>query len=455
MATTLTFTAHNATEMNASLFWCDDKGNETWYAMLPPGSSKAQETFGGHKWVLRVQNEGLAVELVAAAGPPQRMVLTGPDGAHENLHPESSFYEQSLSIGAAGMVAKASAEVSAGAVVAAADIAREMLAHCPSSVTDRLAAQKCAIAIIGKAQVTSDIPEHRAWALRAVRPSEAGVEAVIQAAPAEPDVSVAQRVAMAQALRPRLESLDKLSLVHLVCGLVEQGSCSDVAVIHGLVASAANGPDTELSSKADPDAAFMDHEPSSAEAVVASDPMSSPAPPPPPPPPPVAQATETPKSIDETTRGVGGGPVCSVGEENLLDVEADPRFREESVLVHEFGHTVMNLGVSEEARGLIRRAYEHAAARGLYPPAPGTSGPCYMASNADEYWAEGTQAWFDATIRRDVNSGVNNRTRLQAHDPALALLLSSTYGDGPWRFTDTVRTDTRERWLHRQIGDAC
>ena len=66
MATTLTFTAHNATEMNASLFWCDDKGNETWYAMLPPGSSKAQETFGGHKWVLRVQNEGLAVALVAA-----------------------------------------------------------------------------------------------------------------------------------------------------------------------------------------------------------------------------------------------------------------------------------------------------------------------------------------------------------------------------------------------------
>jgi len=24
---------------------------------------------------------------------------------------------------------------------------------------------------------------------------------------------------------------------------------------------------------------------------------------------------------------------------------------------------------------------------------------CYAISNADEYWAEGTQAWFEATIR--------------------------------------------------------
>jgi hypothetical protein len=25
--------------------------------------------------------------------------------------------------------------------------------------------------------------------------------------------------------------------------------------------------------------------------------------------------------------------------------------------------------------------------------------------NEEEYWAEGTQAWFEATIRRDVTSG--------------------------------------------------
>ena len=47
------------------------------------------------------------------------------------------------------------------------------------------------------------------------------------------------------------------------------------------------------------------------------------------------------------TRGLGGGRVVSCGEENLLDIAADPWFRDESVLCHELGHTVMNLGLSE------------------------------------------------------------------------------------------------------------
>ena len=51
--------------------------------------------------------------------------------------------------------------------------------------------------------------------------------------------------------------------------------------------------------------------------------------------------------IDATTRGLGGGRVVSCGEENLLDIAADPWFRDESVLCHELGHTVMNLGLSE------------------------------------------------------------------------------------------------------------
>ena len=55
---------------------------------------------------------------------------------------------------------------------------------------------------------------------------------------------------------------------------------------------------------------------------------------------------EAKATYDETTRGCGGGRVCSVGEENLMDIDSDPKFREESILVHEFGHTVLNLGMS-------------------------------------------------------------------------------------------------------------
>lgn len=48
---------------------------------------------------------------------------------------------------------------------------------------------------------------------------------------------------------------------------------------------------------------------------------------------------------------------------------------------------------------------------------------CYMLQDADEYWAEATQSWFDATTRRDVNSGINTREALQQHNPGVAALL--------------------------------
>lgn len=49
---------------------------------------------------------------------------------------------------------------------------------------------------------------------------------------------------------------------------------------------------------------------------------------------------------------------------------------------------------------------------------------CYMMSNAEEYWAEGCQSWFDATVRADVNSDIITREKLKAHDPDFAALLT-------------------------------
>lgn len=51
-----------------------------------------------------------------------------------------------------------------------------------------------------------------------------------------------------------------------------------------------------------------------------------------------------------------------------------------------------------------------------------------MMENADEYWAEGVQTWFDATVRTDVNSGINTRDKLKAHDPGFAALLAEVGG---------------------------
>lgn len=41
----------------------------------------------------------------------------------------------------------------------------------------------------------------------------------------------------------------------------------------------------------------------------------------------------------------------------------------------------------------IAAAYQAAKAGGGYDPG------CYMMANSSEYWAEGSQAWFEATVR--------------------------------------------------------
>lgn len=60
-----------------------------------------------------------------------------------------------------------------------------------------------------------------------------------------------------------------------------------------------------------------------------------------------------------------------------------------------------------------------------------------MMSNAEEYWAEGVQAWFDASVREDVNCGLNTRCKLREADPQLADLMLEVFGENDWRYTDT------------------
>ncbi|PNW85651.1 hypothetical protein CHLRE_03g196500v5 [Chlamydomonas reinhardtii] len=136
------------------------------------------------------------------------------------------------------------------------------------------------------------------------------------------------------------------------------------------------------------------------------------------------------RDTDTTTRGLGGteeSPTTSCGEENLL-MEDDKFYPSENILVHEFGHTVMNIGLTSEDRGKIKKLYDAAYAAGVYDKS------AYIMENEDEYWAEGTQAWFNATIRTDVTAGVNTREKLRARDPGLATMMVRAYGDGTWRY---------------------
>jgi len=139
------------------------------------------------------------------------------------------------------------------------------------------------------------------------------------------------------------------------------------------------------------------------------------------------------RCFDQACRGLGGSvsiPTTTCGEENCT-MRGDARYASENVLVHEFGHAVMNIGMSNEQHQEVHRAYEQARAKGVY------SLECYMMANADEYWAEGVQAWFHATAREDVNSGIKDRELLRLHDAPLAAILEQTFGaSNKWRYTD-------------------
>lgn len=132
---------------------------------------------------------------------------------------------------------------------------------------------------------------------------------------------------------------------------------------------------------------------------------------------------------DRRARGLGGALV-SCGEENLLDYPGDVYYME-SILIHEFAHAVYEQGMrildpTFDIR--LKAAYESAMKKGLWK---GT----YSATNPTEYWAAGTQNWFDRDRQNDALSNhVNTREEMKEYDPELSKLCLEIYGDRKWRY---------------------
>ena len=139
---------------------------------------------------------------------------------------------------------------------------------------------------------------------------------------------------------------------------------------------------------------------------------------------------------DRRARGLGGSPV-SCAEENLLCFEGDP-YSTENILIHEFAHIVHTHGVRELLPTFDRRlreAFDAARKAGLWD---GT----YAATNAEEYWAEAVQSWFDDNRENDsLHNHVDTRAELREYDPALAALCEEVFGDRAWRY---VKPELRE-----------
>ena len=149
---------------------------------------------------------------------------------------------------------------------------------------------------------------------------------------------------------------------------------------------------------------------------------------------------------DRRARGLGSTPTrpaVSCGEENLLNYEGDP-YSTENILVHEFAHAIHQMGlntVDPSFDDRLKVLYDAAVEKGLWENT-------YAITNKAEYWAEGTQSWFDTNRANDAqHNHVDTRDKLKDYDPALASLLTEVYGDKDWRYTQAV---TRLRLSHLQ-----
>ncbi|MPT48991.1 MAG: glycoside hydrolase [Sphingobium sp.] len=139
-------------------------------------------------------------------------------------------------------------------------------------------------------------------------------------------------------------------------------------------------------------------------------------------------------------RGMGGF-LASGAAENLLGVPGT-RYYGENIFAHEASHTVFRaLGVvSPKERTLVEIAYANAKAKGLWKGE-------YAENTIDEYWAEGTQFWFNNNYPAVVNGVViRNDEDFARHDPALAAVMAKVYGadhhrlkgDIYWKFSATT-----------------
>ncbi len=149
---------------------------------------------------------------------------------------------------------------------------------------------------------------------------------------------------------------------------------------------------------------------------------------------------------DRRARGLGSTPArpaVSCGEENLLNYQGDPYFTE-NILVHEFAHAIHQMGLNTVDPGFDNRLetlFDAAREKGLWKNT-------YAITNKAEYWAEGTQSWFDTNrANDDQHNHVDTRDKLKDYDPALASLLTEVYGDMDWRYTQAI---TRTHLAHLQ-----
>jgi hypothetical protein len=137
---------------------------------------------------------------------------------------------------------------------------------------------------------------------------------------------------------------------------------------------------------------------------------------------------------DTRARGLGATidiPLVTGAEENVLCYPTDS-YQGENILVHEFAHTIMDLGLhflEADFDTRINNAYNTALAAGLWDDT-------YAETDTKEYWAMGVQSYFNTSIEANPPDGtynfVDTREELASYDPPLFALIDAAFEGMEW-----------------------
>ena len=136
----------------------------------------------------------------------------------------------------------------------------------------------------------------------------------------------------------------------------------------------------------------------------------------------IPEYRDLPDYYDTRSRGLGGHTgLCA--EENVMCDRQHDAYHGQSVCVHEFAHTIAIYGLfgaDDSFEDRLAGAYRRACEAGLWPNT-------LAAQDAQEYWAEGVQAWYDSNLEADPSDGVhgpiNTRRELVSYDRTLYNLI--------------------------------
>lgn len=137
--------------------------------------------------------------------------------------------------------------------------------------------------------------------------------------------------------------------------------------------------------------------------------------------------------------------VSSIAERNILrtrgnteDPDLNTAYKNENILVHEFGHAVKSVGMDllgdQTVADRFYDAYQNAKDTGLWPNT-------YAITNADEFFATMGTVWFNVMQEADdwndgVRCPINTRGELKKYDPKTYAFFASFYPEetlpAPW-----------------------